>query len=155
MKPVFLIVALTMFFAAAAVSAPLRSDMDPKLPRKISVGKETVLVLDKNTHIVLAPKSTPTAKFAAEELCKCLGKALNAKLKIVPAPLNNGVAVVVGENEFSRKLGIDTAKFDRDGFAIKSGKNMIAIAGRDSKSGDPARKADNYFEHATLFGVYD
>ena len=141
--------------AGVLAAAQLRSDYDPKLPRKVNVGQKSVMVLDKNTHIVLPPKSKPTAKFAAEELAKFLGKCFNSKIQIVPAPMKNGVAIVVGENSYAKTLGIDTGKFDRDGFAIKSGKNMIVIAGRDSASGDPARKNDNYFEHATLFGAYD
>lgn len=150
-----ILLAALCFAAAAVTAAPYKSDLDPKMARRISVGKTSELVLDKNTHIVLPPKSTRTAKFAAEELAKFLGKSLNAKIKIVPAPLKNGVAISVGDNAYSKSLGIDTSKFDRDGFAIKSGKNMIAIAGRDAASGDPARKDNNYFEHATLFGVYD
>ena len=141
--------------AGVLAGAQLRSDYDPKLPRKVNVGKKDVMVLDKNTHIVLPPKSKPTAKFAAEELAKFLGKCFNSKISIVPAPLKNGVAIAVGENAYAKSLGIDTSKFDRDGFAIKSGKNLIVIAGRDSASGNPARKNDNYFEHATLFGAYD
>lgn len=148
---------LLVVFASAALlpGAPLRSDQDPKLPRKISVSKKNVMVLDKYTHIVLPPKSKPTAKFAASELAKFLGKVFNSKIAIVPAPLKKGVAIVVGENIYSQKLGIDTRKFDRDGFAIKSGKNMIAIAGRDSSRENPAQLRGHYFEHATLFGAYD
>ncbi len=144
-----------LLLCSGLTAAALRSGMDPAIPRKVNVGQKSVMVLDKNTHIVLPPKSKPTAKFAAEELAKFLGKCFNSKIQIVPAPLKNGVAIVVGENTYSRSLGIDTARFDRDGFAIKSGKNMIAIAGRDSASGNPAHKNDNYFEHATLFGAYD
>ena len=151
----FLAGMLILALSAVVTAAPLRSDFDPKLPRRVSVGKTSVMVLDKNAHVVLPPKSTPTARFAAEELAGFLGRVFNAKISIVPAPLKNGVAIVVGENSYSKSLGVNSAGFDRDGFAIKSGKNMIVIAGRDSKSGNPARKADNYFEHATLFGVYD
>ena len=130
----------TLIFALSAVvaAAPLGSDFDPKLPRKVSVGKTSVMVLDKNAHVVLPPKSTPTARFAAQELAGFLGRVFNAKISIVSAPLKNGVAIVVGENSFSKSLGVDTARFDRDGFAIKSGKHMIVIAGSDAAGANPA-----------------
>ena len=151
-KTLFLLCGL---LSAALWSASYTSDYDPKLPRRISITKGSSLILDKNTHIVLPPKSTPTARFAAAELAKFLGRSLNAQIKIVPAPLKTGTAIAVGDNDYAKKAGINTASFDRDGFAIKSVANMIVIAGRDCKNGNPAAKNSNYFEHATLFGVYD
>lgn len=136
-------------------SAPLRSDFDPKLPRRTEIGKAPVLVLDEKTHVVVVPEAGPVEKFAASELSDFLGKALGVRIPVVNAPKSSGTAICVGDNPYSRALGIDVRTFDRDGFAIKSGKNRIAIAGRDSPDGNPAQAATNYFEHATLFGVYD
>ena len=150
-----LLIMLAVLFSAAAADAALKSDLSPKLPRKIKLDKKQSLVLDKNTHIVLAPKSTPTARFAAAELARFLSRALGCTIPVVSAPKAQGVAIAVGDSPYAKALGINTASFDRDGFAVKSGKNMIVIAGRDSGSGDPALKRDNYFEHATLFGAYD
>ena len=63
---------ILILLAAAALNtlaaAPLKSDLDPKLPRRISVVKGNKYVIDKNVKILLPPKSTRTAKFAAEEL---------------------------------------------------------------------------------------
>jgi len=150
---------ILFLLAVAALStlaaAPLRSDLDPKLPRRISVTKGNKYVIDKNVKILLPPKSTRTAKFAAEELAQFLSRAFGAPVAIVAAPPEKGLCIAVGDNAYAKALGIDTSKFDRDGFAIKSGKNMIVIAGRDDAGGDPALKNNNYFEHATLFGVYD
>jgi len=135
-------------------AAPLRSDFDPKLPRRISVERTAEHTIDRNTCVVLPPGSTPTAKFAAAELAKYLGKAFGAAIPVVPAPAVGKFSIVVGDNEYSRALGVDVSKFDRDGFAVKSGKNMIVIAGRDDRKGEPAQMRGIYFEHATLFGAY-
>ena len=51
-----------LLLCSGLTAAALRSDMDPAIPRKVNVGQKSVMVLDKNTHIVLPPKSKPTAK---------------------------------------------------------------------------------------------
>lgn len=135
-------------------AAQLPSFANPKQERKIEVGKPSELVLDSSVHIVLPPRSSQTAAFAAKEIAAILGEVLSAKIEIVPAPKAQGTAISVGDNQYSRKLGIDVAKLDRDGFIIRSKGNLIAIAGRDG-SGDPARAGSYYFEHATLYGAYD
>ena len=156
MKSVKLFLCLAIAAAAGGLAAaPLKSDFDPKLPRRISIGKAGKYVLDKNTLVVLPPRSAPTAKFAAAELAKYLGKVFGAPIAVVTAPVAGKVSLVVGDNACSRSLGIDVSKFDRDGFAVRSGKDMIVIAGRDAPKDDPAQMRGIYFEHATLFGVYD
>ena len=75
---------LGVVFSTVLWSASYTSDYDPKLPRRIKITKGSSLVLDKNTHIVLPPKSTPTARFAAAELAKFLGRSFNAQIKSFP-----------------------------------------------------------------------
>jgi hypothetical protein len=138
----------------ALAAAPLTSSCDPKLPRRIAVGKSVELTLNADTHIVVPPNSKPTVRFAAKELAQYLGEALEGAIPVVTAPQEQGVAICLGDNQYAREMGIDVNTFDRDGFAIKSQGNRIVIAGRDGNN-DPERFDTNYFEHATLFGAYD
>ena len=120
MNTVKLFLCLAIAAAGGLAAAPLKSDFDPKLPRRISVGKAGKYVLDKNTCVVLPPRSAPTAKFAAAELAKYLGKVFGAPIAVVTAPVAGKVSIIVGDNVCSRSLGIDVSKFDRDGFVIKT-----------------------------------
>ena len=114
-----LLIMLAVLFSAAVAHAALKSDLSPRLPRKIKLDKKETLVLDKNTHIVLAPKSTPTARFAAGELSRFLSRALGCSIPVVSAPKAQGVAISVGDNQYAKALGINPASFDRDGFAAR------------------------------------
>ncbi len=138
----------------ALVAAPLTSMSDPKLPRRIEIGKKAELTLDANTHIVVPANSRAPVRFAARELAQYLGEALNVAIPVVTAPQKQGVAICLGDNQYAREMGIDVSTFDRDGFAVKSDGSRIIIAGRDGND-NPERFEHNYFEHATLFGVYD
>jgi len=109
-----------------------------------------------NVEIVVAPDAPGSVSFAAREMSEMLGKALDAKIGIVAAPMDGKASIVLGSNTWSVAAGIDTAKMDRDEFVIKCADGKVYIAGRDAP-GDESEtlslKAKK--ERATLFGVYE
>ena len=135
---------------------PLPEQLEPRNPRRISVGAKPVLEMVKdgkvNFEIVVPPDAAPTAKFAGKEAAELLGKALGTKLKVSSTPSGKCPAIVIGSPEFAAKLGADVAKFDRDGFVIKTFPKGVLIVGRD----DPQKtERETLADHATLFGTYD
>ena len=109
-----------------------------------------------NAEIVVAPGAPGSVAFAAREMSDMLGTALGAKVAVVESPTAGKASIVLGSNTWSVAAGIDTAKMDRDEFAIKAIGGKVYIAGRD----EPCRELDigRYVakrERATLFGAYE
>lgn len=155
MKRIFTAILLA---ASAALSAAqeLPEQLVPRLPRKITIGAKPVLELVKdgkvNFEIVVPADAAPTAKFAGREAAELLGKAFGVKFKVLANPTGKCPAIIIGSPKIASKLGIDLAKFDRDGFVIKSTPQGVVIIGRD----DPKKtERVTLADHATLFGTYD
>ncbi len=139
---------LCALFLSAALSLPAAE-------RKISIGKEPLHTLDRNTYIVIPEKAGKVVRFAAEELRTYLGKVLGAELSVKHEVSGPGTALILGDGSNAKAAGIDVAALDRDGYRIVSSGKNIVIAGRDDPAGDPSQRADHYYEMATLFGTYD
>ena len=134
----------------------LPEQLEPRDPRRISVGAEPVLEMVKdgkvNFEIVVPPDAAPTAKFAGKEAAELLGKAFGTKFKVLTAPSGKCPAIIIGSPKFAAKLGADVTKFDRDGFVIRTFPQGVLIVGRD----DPKKtERETLADHATLFGTYD
>ncbi len=118
--------ALLLLAGAVALSGAqvLPEQLEPRNPRRISVGAKPVLEMVKNGQvnfeIVVPADAAPTAKFAGKEAAELLGKAFGTKFKVLTAPSGKCPAIVIGSPKFAAKLGADVAKFDRDGFIIKT-----------------------------------
>ena len=111
-----------------------------------------------NVVIVVPPQATNVTRFAAQELKTFLDASLAASIPIVEQPPANMPAIILGDNELSRKAGLDVKKLPRDGYYIKSVGDTIYIAGVDDPAPDPTKKitwSDYYTERATVFGVYE
>ena len=135
---------------------PLPEQLEPRNPRRISVGAKPVLEMVKdgkvNFEIVVPADAAPTAKFAGKETAELLGKAFGAELEISNAPSWKCPAIIIGSPKFAAQLGVDVNKFDRDGFIIKTFRNGVLIIGRD----DPQKtEKETLADHATLFGTYE
>ena len=84
------------------------------------------------SQIVVADDALPQVRFAARELQEHLEKMTGAKLPIVNAPGNDFPgAIYVGENAYTKTLGITTDGLPMEGYKIVAdGKNLFLI-GRD------------------------
>ncbi|MBR2441234.1 MAG: DUF4838 domain-containing protein [Lentisphaeria bacterium] len=88
---------------------------------------------------------------ASEELQLHIKKATGLDLPIVYTPAK-GKMIVVGDNELSRKAGIDTGKMEYQGHRILTKGNNLYIVGRDVAK-DAKLKSGGY-SFGTLYAVY-
>ena len=111
-------------------------------------------------EVVIAADAPKTVKFAAEEMALLLGGCLGAEVPVVNAFTEGRTAIVLGDNKWTRAVGIDVAGMKRDAYAIVCGER-IYIAGRDDPKTDVENAILNggvwsqLYERGTLFGVYE
>ena len=152
------IIALLLLAGTAALSGAqkLPEQIEPRLPRKIEIGKKPALEMVKggkvNFEIVVPSDAAPSAKFAGKEAAELLGKAFGTELKVLKTPSRKRPAIILGSPQYAGKLGVDVNALDRDGFVIKTFPGGVLIIGRD----DPKKSEREVLaDHATVFGVYD
>ena len=132
-----------------------------QLPQRKIVFSNLEHVVPNSLAVVVEPNSNNIVKFAAKELANFLSLRLGYKVPIVDkVSTSNKRFIVLGLNQLASKANITKKMFVRDSFVIKTKANLIFIAGIDDLNKDPAKtvkshKTDQYFERATLFGVYD
>ena len=126
----------------------------------IKIGKDAAMTLNKeNVEIVTAPTANKVVQFAARELKTFLDSALSADIKIVNAPTAGKKHFFIGK-EFAKDCNFDANKLFRDAFYIITKGDGIYIGGIDSEKAFPEKQLqytiwNQYYERATLFGVYD
>lgn len=154
-KPFFslLLAAGTVILSGAQ---KLPEQIEPRLPRKIVIGKKPALELVKNGkvnfEIVVPPDAAPSAKFAGKEAAALLGKAFGTGINVLKTPSGKCPAIFIGSPEYAKKIGVDVDALDRDGFIIRTFSGGVIIIGRD----DPQKSEKEWgTDHATIFGVYD
>jgi len=151
------LVLLLLAGAFALAGAPqFPEQLEPRLPRKITVGKTPELVMAKggraNFEIVVPADAAPSVKFAGKEAAALLGRSFGSELKVLEKPTGKCPAIILGSPECAAKLGIDVNKLDRDGFVIRTFPGGVLIVGRD----DPGKgEKEILADHATIFGTYD
>ena len=132
--------------------------------RSIVLDSKQKLLFTQNgknqTLIVVPEKSCKVVRFAAKELQKFMQQAFKDTVPIVSKPNKGKISIILGNNIYSRKAGINIDKLPRDGFIIKAAGKKIFIVGKDDKRAYPERNLkggawSQLFERATLFGVYD
>ena len=159
MKKLSAALLLLSVLAAFAGNVPLPFSIDPKIPRKIVIGKTPVLTLTPGNFEIVEGQKTPTVKLAAKEIADALSGVFG--VTVTPVEKSSGKAAVsvrVGDMLLARELGIDPARFDRDGFVIRTAGNKVLIIGRDLPDCDPLRRVNATAvkgEWGTLFGAYD
>jgi hypothetical protein len=132
--------------------------------RSVKLDETRMLTLAENGNaqfeIVVPDKSNNVAKYAADELKTFLEKTIGGKIAVTSSPTPGKIALLVGDSELTRKLGVDVKSLPRDGFIIKAVGNTIVIAGKDESD----KKPDDQFktgiwgqlyQKGTLFGAYD
>ena len=126
----------------------------------IKIGKDAAMTLNKdNVEIVVSANAGKVVQFAASELKTFLGSALSADVKIVNAPTAGKKHFFIGK-EFAKDCNFDANKLFRDAFYIITKGDGIYIGGIDSETAFPEKQLqytiwNQYYERATLFGVYD
>ena len=94
----------------------------------------------KKVEIVI-PEKTPMLDFAAKELQSFLKKSSQVTSVVVSKPTPGAYALILGDNEFSRKAGLDVKKLASEGFFIKRQGKQIFLAGVDDPAADPAKRS--------------
>lgn len=115
---------------------------------------QSVVFEPGNTDVVIEKGAQPVVGFAAVEATNFLSRVLGAPVPIVDAPREGRAALVLGMNRWSRKAGIDPDAKPRDTFFIRTAKNRVYVAGRDSSRVKPMNAFFMEWERGTLFGVY-
>lgn len=144
-------------------------------PLAHAAGGFDVTLIDKGAPravIVVDEKAPDSVRFAGTELQNHLEKATGVKLPIVREPPSTGEKTTVihlGENRFTRTLGLNLDGLGVDGFKIAGGDRWLAILGRDHAGKpitglrnpwnivevfNPRLKIAAFGECGTLNGVY-
>ena len=153
---------LSLAFLGIALSAAAIPDHEVRPPRRLNVGSKALLTLTaENAQIVIAPQSPSTVRFAAQELQYFLSELFGKKIPVVNTVSPGKVSIVLGDNEMSRKAGLDFSKLCREGFFIKTAGNCVYIAGIDDKKVNAfsavatGGAATLRYDRGTAMGVYD
>lgn len=123
----------------------------------------TTVFTPDGTEVVIAPDAPKSVLFAVEEMTNLLSKAFGRDIPVVASPTPGKAGIYLGDNEWSRKAGIDVAPLKRDAFTIVSDGLNAYVAGRDDPNEDTHEAVyspytsvwNQLHEHATLFGVYE
>lgn len=112
-----------------------------------------------NASIAIPKDACAVVKFAAEELRTFLNRSTKADFQIVNEMENDGPAIILGDNQWTRDLGVNAKGIPRDGFVIRTISDKIVIVGRDDQHVNPERNLGkgtwaNYYQRGTLYGVY-
>ena len=158
MKKTWLLFAVLLLCAVPLYG--VRSDFQPKLPRRIGIDKSVSVGLVKNgvPGFELVRGSSAVAGFAAEEAAAVLGKAVGRKIRVLTKASGKVPAVIIGDTAYAAKNGIDVKKFDRDGFVIRTIGKDVLIIGRDDPKKRPLNSVQGYgfmAERGSLYGTYD
>lgn len=106
--------------------------------------------------VIVVEKQTPLLSFAANELQGFLTKAAGEKPEMADTPPADGIALILGDNSYSRAAGLDVSRLPSDGYFIRRIGNRIYLLGRDSATADPnAPKWAELYSRGTLNAVYD
>ncbi len=149
---------------ACTVACMIAACYAGEIKRSVKLDETQMLALAENGRaqfeIVVPENSSNVAKYAAHELQTFMEKTIGDKISITSSLTPGRTALLIGDNELTRKLGVNVKSLPRDGYIIKSIGGTIVIAGMD----DPDKKPDEQFktgiwgqlhERGTLFGVYD
>lgn len=104
--------------------------------------------------IVTAAKPTKSVEQAVTDFNYFLNRMTGAKLPVIPAGQSNTMPVVlIGPSAALAEYGVDPGKLEHDNFIIRSGKDFLAIVGRDV---DPPAGGNFYAQTlmGTANGVY-
>jgi hypothetical protein len=84
-----------------------------------------------NAEIVVSDQAVRMIRLAAEQLQTSLAEMTDAKLPIVTVPGSAAVKVYVGSSRWTDELGLKVDDLEHDAYRMGSGKNWLALLGRD------------------------
>ena len=156
-----LLASMALFASGASMGVTVHKFWE-RPPRVCKLDSNVQITLARsgtpNCEVVVEKDATPTAKAAAERLAHYLSKSIGSEVPVIQQPSGNGkVALIVGDGQLARQLGVDVSALVRDGFIIRAiGMDRIVIAGRDDPKCVPGSKGVPFgdcWERATLFAV--
>jgi hypothetical protein len=147
-----------LVFCLAAVSA-VTSSAEAAPDGIASDGVTIVRDGRPDAVIVIAEKPTAVSQYAAQELVHHVEKASGVTLPVVGegtadgsrGGADAGTRIYLGDTRAARAAGIRAEQLPLETFVLRSGNNVLIIAGNDS-AGDPL---DRDTSAGTLFGVYE
>jgi len=94
--------------------------------------QETHIVKSGEPHadIVIDAEAPPMVRLAAQDLQLHVAKMTGATLPIVTEP-TAAIHIYVGQSGYTESLGIAVHDLEHDAFVMRSGKNWLALVGRD------------------------
>ena len=109
-KHVLVLFLLCMAFICAAASPVLPFNIDPKIPRQITVGSETLLALKAANYEIIMGENTPTVKLATGEIADGLALVFGTKAVNPVNPLfkSSGKAIQICVED--KKLAAQVSK---------------------------------------------
>lgn len=115
------------------------------------------------TDVVVAPDACDVVRFAATETTNFLSRVLGKPVPLVTTIDEARTSLVLGDNGWSRAVGLKVGALPRDGFIARAEGRRVYLLGRDDPDGNPllfnAGKWSGLgtvmFERATSFAVYD
>ena len=161
MNPFFIRAAVALLVTMSVLTVAHCATVDQRVVLVDKQQELSLILNNKNQTVIVVPEKSGTiVRFAGTELQDFLQQSFGDTVPIVSEPDTGKTSIILGENDYSREAGIDLDSLPRDGFIIKAIGKHIFIAGKD----DPRVNIEKnikvgiwgqYFERATLFGVYD
>ncbi|MBO5724428.1 MAG: DUF4838 domain-containing protein, partial [Lentisphaeria bacterium] len=109
----------------------------------------------RNFEIVVE-KSTPLLRFAAQELQAFLHKSTGVKPAVATRPSGRSFALILGDNSFLRKAGMDVKKLPAEGYYIVRKGSAVFLAGQDDPvMAPPGNNWQQVYKRGSLSAVYD
>ena len=159
MRTRFILAIMAVSVLVAQGAPELGYQLHPVQKRIIRIGTQaqTTLVKDGKVlfELVVPANATPSARYAGNEMSMLMGKAFGTKIPVLKQAGGKLPALIVGDNEYAKKAGLDIAALDRDGFYIKTFEGNVIIIGRDDPTRSPGYGNGDLGEHATIFAAYD
>ena len=123
-------------------------------------GKRIVEVGGKTEKIapveIVVEKMTPLLQFTSDELQGFLAKATGSPVPVVSQPSGKAFSLILGDNSFSRKAGLNISELPTEGYFIRRAGNQLFLAGRDSETASPAQNTwMQCYQRGTLSAAYD
>ena len=143
------------------IASETEFQIEPRLPRKIQIGKENRIPLVKSGKVgfeIIASR-TPVAEFAAKEAAAFLGKAVGTQIEVLEKPSKADIPhLIFGDAAYAKKCGIEASELDRDGFVIQTHGKDVLIFGRDEPASEKKMTRISRIglspERGTLYGTY-
>ena len=136
---------------AALLTVCLLSMASPPRITEISGEIEKIRELE-----IVVENRIPLLDFAAGELQEFLKQATGVKFPVVSQPSGSKIALILGDNSYSKAAGIDVNKLPDEGYYIIRKGKQVFLAGRDDREKTPLQNSwEQAYRRGTLSAVYD